>query len=88
MLCNIYGIIGDELRWITDYLNDRSQVVTCNGQTSERLYTKFGVSQGSTLGPFLFLIFINDLSQAVSGGYCSIFADDVSIYTGKNVLYW
>ncbi len=38
------------------------------------------------LGPFLFLVFINDLSQAISDGYNNIFADDACLYTiGKSV---
>ena len=38
------------------------------------------------LGPVLFLLFINDITQSVNAGTCNIFADDVAIYTsGKTV---
>ncbi len=38
------------------------------------------------LGPFLFLVFINDLSQVISDGYNTILADDECLYTiGKSV---
>ena len=81
-----YGILDNELKWFKHYMSHRSQIVTCNGQVSDKRYIDIGVPQGSTLGPFLFLIFINDLSQCVPNGYCSMFADDVAIYTtGKNI---
>ncbi len=40
----------------------------------------------SILGPFLFLVFINDLSQAIRDGYNNMFADDACLYAiGKSV---
>ena len=81
-----YGIAGDELSWFNNYLADRSQVVTCNGQTSKRRSLYTGVPQGSALGPLLFLIFINDLPQKVQKCVTNLFADDVSMYfTGKSL---
>ena len=81
-----YGIQDNDLQWFTSYLQDRSQVVACNGQLSTKQSLPIGVPQGSSLGPFLFLIFINDLSQEIHGGYINMFADDVMIYvTGKSI---
>ncbi len=67
-------------------MQDRSQAVFCNGKLSKTDELDIGVPQKSTLGPFLFLVFINDLSQAISDGYNYMFADDACLYTiGKNV---
>ena len=40
-----------------------------------------GVPQGSALGPFLFLVFINDMPQHIRNASCNMFADDNSLYT-------
>ena len=59
------GIVGSLLNLITSYLEYRSQVVHNNGSTSEICYTNCGVPQGSVLGPLLFLIYVNDISDNI-----------------------
>ncbi len=67
-------------------MQDRLQAVFCNGKLSNTVELDIGVPQGSTLGPFLFLVFINDVSQAISDGYNNMFADYACLYTiGKSV---
>ena len=73
------GIKGNLLKWFKDYLENRLQRVIVKGCVSWWSLIEAGVPQGSVLGPLLFLIYINDLAEAVN---CSIkmFADDTCLY--------
>jgi hypothetical protein len=76
-----FGIHGNLLKWIRNYLTNRQQRVTCDGQNSSWLPVSSGVPQGSILGPILFIIYINDLPDILSPEtLCAIFADDTKIY--------
>ena len=82
MKLEMYGIIGTELDLFSSYLNGRKQFVKLNNETSESCEITCGVPQGSVLGPILFLLFINDISNfAVEGCLLNMYADDVIIYT-------
>ena len=52
-LSNI-GVEGTALKWFSSYLQDRHQSVSISGSTSKSMPLRFGVHQGSVLGPFLF----------------------------------
>ena len=73
------GIKGNLLSWFQNYLMDRYQQVVIRGEQSEWGLVNAGVPQGSVLGPLLFIVYINDLAEAVN---CKIkmFADDTSLY--------
>ena len=63
----------------------RQQFVQISGNKSEPATVRFGVPQGSILGPNLFSIFVNDLAESITSGELYLFADDTTIYTiGEN----
>ena len=81
-----YGIRGLPLQWFYSYLSDRAQFVQINNTKSDKLMMKCGIPQGSTLGPLLFLIYINDLANSSDILKFRIFADDTNIfYSSKNL---
>ena len=74
------GISGKLFDIITDFLNFRQQRVVLNGQYSLWTIIEAGVPQGSILGPLLFLIYINDLSDDLTTNV-KLFADDTSLFS-------
>jgi len=73
-----YGLRGTVLEWFKSCLNNRNQFVSVNGVHSEMLTSSYGVPQGSILGPLLFLIYINDINNAIPGEKMKLFADDTN----------
>ena len=79
-----YGFRGTDLEILRKYLSDRYQFVCENGNHSKNS-VKTGVPQGSVLGPFLFLLYINDLQKVVKDSQIVMFADDTTIVkSGKH----
>ena len=74
-----YGIRGNILHWIRQFLSNRKQRVVINGQKSTWADVASGIPQGSVLGPILFVIFINDLPSVLQST-ARIFADDTKVY--------
>ena len=80
---SLNGISGNLLKLLRDFLYCCKQRVVLNGQNSSWENVNAGVPQGSILGPLLFLIYINDLSNGVSSN-CKLFADDTSLFSVVN----
>ena len=74
-----YGFSGCLLEWFKSYLSDRQQRVIIEGYQSNYKSMGAGVPQGSVLGPFLFILFINDIASEVSANI-KLFADDTSLF--------
>ena len=65
---------------ITDFLSFKKEKVVLNGQASPWVSVEADVPQGSILGPLLFLIYINGLSDDLSTT-ATLFADDTSLFS-------
>ena len=74
-----YGFRGKINNLISSYLSNRTQYVSINGYDSKLLPITCGVPQGSTLGPLLFLLYINDLKYSLKYSTASHFADDTCL---------
>ena len=79
---SVLGIHEKIIAWIKGFLQNRGQVVRVEGSLSHRCSVKSGVPQGSVLGPLLFLIYINDLTDQLSSE-CRLFADDALLYNTR-----
>ena len=75
-----YGIEGEVLVWVRDFLKGRRQRVMLNGKSSDWMDVSSGVPQGSVLSPVLFIIYINDMPDMLRK-YCKMFADDAKLYS-------
>ena len=73
------GIRNPLLKWISSFLTGRSQMVNIGSIKSDPFPIISGVVQGSVLGPLLFLIYINDITEGIINGSPYLYADDLKI---------
>ena len=74
-----YGIQPNALRLLTSYLQDRCQYVQLDNVKSCEHPTTCGIPQGSVLGPLLFNILINDITEASKKFDFIMYADDTTL---------
>ena len=73
------------INWFQLYLSNRSFRLNGQGKYSCIAKIEYGVPQGSILGPLLFLLYVNDMKQAVD---CDLFLypdDSCFVYHHKDV---
>ena len=78
-ICNL-NILGKLKKWLMEYLAHCSHCMIANNSKSDQSNVSFGVPQGSILGPLLFILFINDLSDCILNSKFTMYADGVMHY--------
>ena len=74
-----YGFRGIFLKLLMSFIRERKYFVNINGRNSEIENVNIGVPQGSTLGPLLFLLYVNDMVNCSSILNFTQFADDITL---------
>ena len=80
-----HGMGNSIINWIEQWLTYRKQRVVVDGEVSRWTSVLSGVPQGSVLGPILFLVYINDLEEGITGSILK-FADDTKQFRKTNKL--
>ena len=75
-----YGVTGSLWNWIQNWLTTRTQTVVLEGMASQPVKVKSGVPQGTVLGPLMFLLYINDITDDIKHSSVQLFADDCLLY--------
>ena len=78
-----YGVNGESHALLKSYLSNRFQCCIVNGIMSDLKPIACGIPQGSTFGPLLFLIYINDLPNASKILKSLLFADDSNFFNSN-----
>ena len=77
-----FGIAGTALTWFRSYLENRSYMIKINNTFSNKKLFKFGVPQGSILGPIFYSVYVKDIEE-ITLSYnvkVHVYADDVVLY--------
>ena len=77
-----YIYLGNLLKWIGEFLENRTQCVCVGYAMSSPRQLISGVVQGSVLGPLFFLLYVDDVVKLFSFGVlCKLYADDLKLYS-------
>lgn len=79
-LVHHFGLSYEAAAWFKSYLEARSQCVRLDGKSSGWRDILSGVPEGSILGPLLFSLFINDISDGILFCKYHLYADDCQVY--------
>ena len=82
-LC-LYGVKGIAYKFLSSYLDNRTQKCSVNGVLSKSCTLTCGIPQGTILGPLLFLLYINDLPNCLSNSQPRMYADDTHLTYADN----
>ena len=82
-----FGISGAALQWFGSYIRDRCQAVQIGNVQSSSTLLKFGVPQGSVLGPVLFTLYMQPLVSILKKHqvHYHLYADDTQLYIAGNI---
>ena len=80
------NITGKINAWIKTFLTTRTQYVVVNGKKSEPAHVRSGVPQGTVLGPALFIIYMNNITEVVQSTIIKMFADDSKLISSIKCL--
>ena len=81
-----FGISGVVLQWLESYLTERNQTLLAGGRASQPTVLKYGVPQGSVLGPVLFTMYITPLGHVIRhhNTLYHLFADDTQLHNSSS----
>ena len=79
-----YGIQSENLKWFRSYSSNRKQFILYDDFKTKVKNVKWGVPQGSILGPLFFFIFVNDCSNSTKVLDPVLFADNTNLFCSDN----